>query len=112
MSSHKEELKSALGISAIATFYGIAGMIVWFIGPSLGFGYFERVVLIALILITWPFAMLINRWRKRRRETTESAEASKQPQAAGVSAPTGTYGELSRGAQEVVDWLHGTKLAV
>src|SRR5437016_11395066 len=65
MSAHGDQIKSVLGISALVSFYGIASLAVVFLGPSIGLTYVWEIVTIALLLLTWPFAILINHWRKR-----------------------------------------------
>jgi hypothetical protein len=56
MSGHGDQLKYALGISSLVTFYGIASLVVFYLGPSMGIGISYQIVLVALILITLPFA--------------------------------------------------------
>ncbi len=115
MSSHWEQLKSAIGISALVSLYGLASLLVWFFGPALGFGLSERIVLIALILLTWPVAILINHYRKKRAERHAGSEGEEK-QLAGVAkpaplrAPAGTYEELQRSAEEATAWLRSTRL--
>jgi len=36
MSYHSDQIKSAIGISAIVSVYGVVSILVWLIGPSLG----------------------------------------------------------------------------
>ncbi|MBV9209600.1 MAG: hypothetical protein JOZ52_03165, partial [Acidobacteria bacterium] len=118
MSGHGDQLKYALGISSLVTFYGIASLIVFYLGPSMGIGITYQIVLVALILITLPFALVINAVRKRRARKREAAEAAaaggeeavaeSQPQKG--KAPARAFEELSRGAEEAVQWLKGTRL--
>jgi type VI secretion system protein ImpL len=109
MSYHSDQLKYAVGISALVSFYGIVSMLVWLIGPSLGISESYRIIMIGLLLLTWPFAMLINRYRKRREEKKEGKQAAAAPAQA---APAVGYDELTRSAEEAVKWLHSTKLGV
>jgi len=115
--SHGDQLKSVLGISALVSFYGIASLALIFLGPAAGLSYVWIVVIVALLLITWPFAILINYLRKRRALKREAAEAAaadpnapKKP-AKGGSAPQRVYEELTRGAEEAVQWLRSTRLS-
>ena len=78
MTTHWEQLKSLLGISAGVSIYSIASLLVWFLGSSFGLGVTERILLIALILLTWPFAIVINHYRKRRREQQQSGSETGQ----------------------------------
>lgn len=119
MSQHGDQLKYALGISSLVTFYGIASLIVFYLGPQFGIGLTYQIVLVALILITLPFALVINSVRKRRAAKKEAAAAAVSTEAASEDAPqkgkAGTiparaFEELSRGAEEAVQWLRSTRL--
>lgn len=110
------EIKSVLGISALVSFYGIASLLVIFLGPSIGLNYTWEIIIIALLLLTWPFAILINHLRKRRAQKRETAgtaavdsAAAPQPAKAG-SAPRRIHEELARAAEEAVQWLRSSKL--
>lgn len=118
--SRLHELSYLFGVSGLMTIYGVAGTAVWFLGPSLGFGYTERIILIALILLTWPIGILINSARKRRAErNAEAAEAGDaEPAAKGSkgraalsAVKTPAHGNVEQGAEEAVQWLRNTKLA-
>lgn len=117
MSWHGEQLKSALGLSALVSFYGITTVLVWFLGSSLGLTVTSQIVIIALILLTWPGAVLIRRYFKAREEPTPApapdgrATAPRPRKQTQLPPPTGTYEELTRGAEEAVQWLRGTKLS-
>src|SRR6266536_1676734 len=117
MSAHGDQIKSVLGISALVSFYGIASLLVVFLGPSIGLTYVWEIVIIALLLLTWPFVILINHWRKRRAAKREAAQATApeagdaQPAAKSGSAPKRIHEELARGAEEAVQWLRSTKLS-
>ncbi|HEY0077419.1 MAG TPA: type VI secretion system membrane subunit TssM [Pyrinomonadaceae bacterium] len=126
MSSHGDQIKSALGISALISLYGVASLVVIFLGPQFGVGYMWQAVIIGLLLLTWPFALVINRVRKNRAERAEQAaagaSAAPAPSADGKAPKVqkgktqlppvaGTYEALTRGAAEVVQWLRGTKLS-
>src|SRR3989442_4025848 len=104
MSAHGDQIKSVLGISALVSFYGIARLAVVFRGPSLGLTYVWEIVIIALLLLTWPFAILINHWRKRRAAKREAAQAVAEetggaqpaPVKGGGGAPKRIHEELAR----------------
>lgn len=123
MGSHWDQIKSYSGVTAIVSLYGIASLLVVFLGPSLGFGLTEQIIIIALLLLTWPIAMLIMHYRRKRQERKESKEStvgteatkdytfSKRPN--GRSAPripSRVQEELTRGVEEVVQWLGSTRL--
>ncbi len=102
----KSEIKSMLGISALVSLYGIVSLLIWFIGPSVGFsGVWERVILIALILLTWPVIVLINNYRSRRSQAKPTID---KPKAKENTIPISE--ELTSKIEEVVQWLHSTKL--
>lgn len=116
MSTHGSQLQSVLGISALVSFYGIASIAILFLGPSIGLSYAWEIIIIALLLLTWPFAILINSIRKRRARKREAAQAAAAESAPpeqpvkGASAPKRVYEELTRGAEEAVQWLRSTRL--
>src|SRR3954466_14569122 len=108
------QLKSILGISALVSFYGIASLLVVFLGPSIGLSFTWEIIIIALLLLTWPFVVLINYARKRRtrqQEISQSAvpEANAAPMKPSA-APKRIHEELARGAEEAVQWLRSSRL--
>ena len=110
------EIKSILGISALVSFYGIASLLVIFLGPSIGLNYTWEIIIIALLLLTLPFAILINHLRKRRARKREAAAtapaegAAPPPSARTGNAPRRIHEELTRAAEEAVQWLRSSKL--
>lgn len=110
------QLKSVLGISALVSFYGIASLLVVFLGPSIGLTYAWQIIIIALLLLTWPFAILISHIRKRRAAKREAAEASSAQASSHAkpekesAAPKRIHEELARAAEEAVQWLRSSKL--
>jgi type VI secretion system protein ImpL len=110
------QLKSILGISALVSFYGIASLLVIFLGPAIGLSYTWEIIIIALLLLTWPFAILINYLRKRRSRKAEAAPAAPGDGAAAAkskpagSAPRKIHEELARAAEEAVQWLRSSRL--
>lgn len=113
MSVQGAQIKSALGISALVSFYGIASLAVYFLGPSLGLGLAWQVAIIGLILLTWPFGILISRLRARRARKREAMTAEVDAPVEGKAAgpPKRVYDELSRAAEEAVQWLRSSLLA-
>src|SRR5215467_11676409 len=101
-----DQLKYYLGIPFLVSFYGIVSLIVYYGGPALGIPLSYTIVVIALILLTWPIAIIINHFRKKRKRKAESAAESAPPQSgmapAGTGAPSRSYIELTRGAEEAV----------
>jgi type VI secretion system protein ImpL len=123
MSRIGSELRSVVGMAGVVSLCGIASLLVLYLGPQYGFGMAHQLILIALILLTLPFVLLINAWRNRRRRRREEAEAAAsgaEPHAGAAKGkrksgkqsdqPTRTYEDLTNGAAEAVQWLRGTKL--
>ncbi|HVG19896.1 MAG TPA: type VI secretion system membrane subunit TssM [Blastocatellia bacterium] len=113
--SHKDQLKSAVNIGGLVSLYGIASLLVVALGPQFGFGWGEQIVIIVLLLLTWPFAILINHYRKKRegrqsRDETTTAPSRAKAGRGGAGAPARAYDELARGAEDAVQWLRSTKL--
>jgi type VI secretion system protein ImpL len=114
MSEQWSQLKSYLGLSALVSIYGIASLLVLYAGPSLGLGLSTQIVIIVLLLLTWPFAILISRLARRRRARKEAAESSASTgssagsQRAGTSTPN--HGDISINTEEAVQWLRNTRL--
>lgn len=119
-------LRWAFDFSAYFGIYGVSLVAVWLLGPQLGYGPIGTIVIIALILITLPFALLFTYLRRRHKRQTEAAEeaqgggapaaqpagkAGKSQGKPGIAPVTGTYEELRRGTEEAVSWLRGTNLA-
>lgn len=115
MSSHKDQLKSALHITLYVSLYSIAGFIVYWAGSLLGLSFPFQIALIALIVLTWPFAIAINYFRKKREQKNTSGQPDVSPSAKqnrnAPVAPVRSYDELTRSAEEAVQWLRSTRLA-
>src|ERR1044072_7551451 len=113
MSDHGSQIKSYLGISAIVSLYGIAGLLVLYAGPKLGIDLTYQIVIIALLLLTWPFALIIGHYRRKKEEQTaipETTSGGNVVAKKGTTGVTRVYDEIVRGAEEVVQWLKNTKL--
>ncbi len=120
MSWHTSQLTYAFGIGGMMSFYGIMGLVAYML-PSTTISTNGRIIFIALILLTLPFALLFAFLLSRRRKKREAAEASAQPATASESAPeasapaklttpSGTYAEIDRGIQETIDFLKSSNL--
>ena len=109
------QLKFAFGLGSLMSFYGIVGLAVYLIpGNMMGMKY--KIVIIALVLLTIPFALFFAYLASRRGKkkaaqeaaakeaaVTDGAAAAAQPQK--LATPTGSYGELTAGVEEVVQFL-------
>lgn len=116
-----DQLKYALGLGGLVTFYGLVSLIVYFVGDRFGVGYTERIVIIALILLTLPFVLvggyLIARRSKKKAQAEEAAaaagtdaSASQSAAPSKLAAPTGNYDELTTGAEEAVQFMKSSNL--
>src|SRR5215213_7549801 len=118
MFSSGSQLSYLLGISAYVSFYGIACLLVGFIGYSLGFEVSTQIIIIALILLTLTFAILINLYRNIRallKEAVAQAAAAAAPADSPQidktpAAPKRVYDDQLRAAEEAVQWLRSTPL--
>jgi type VI secretion system protein ImpL len=119
-----QQLKYAFGIGSFMSFYGIVGLIVYML-PTTTVGNPTKIVIIALVLLTIPFALLIaflgarrNKKKAEKAETaavpaaqaSEGAPADAQPQK--LAAPSGNYADLNGGAEEVAQFLKSSNLGV
>jgi type VI secretion system protein ImpL len=117
------QLKYAFGIGGFMSFYGIVGLIVYML-PSSTASYNQKIVIIALVLLTMPFTLLIG-WlvtrRSKKKEEKAAAAVGTAPaqgpaeagngtasQPAKLTAPAGSYSDISTGAEEVVQFLKGS----
>ncbi len=114
------QLSWALGIGGLMTFYGIVNMVVWFAGEHLGYPVEYRVVVIAFILLTLPFALIIGYVSSRRSKKQEAAEAAAKEDTTAektadaapqkIAKPTGNYEDIDKSAEEVVQFLKSSNL--
>jgi type VI secretion system protein ImpL len=112
MFSHRDQLRHALQITFYVSLYSISCLLVFFLGSWAGIAVPYQFVIIALILLTWPAAIAINHYRKKKEILeTDAPNQSSKTTGRSSSASVRLYDELTRGAEEVVRWLRGTKLA-
>lgn len=117
-----EQLKFAFGIGGLMSLYGIVGLIVWVMGEKLNTPVQSRYVVIALVLLTLPFAlvgMYVAKRRKKKKEAKAAAETATQEANVGEKAdaapqkltnPTGNYAELNQAAEETVQFLKSSNV--
>lgn len=106
--------------------YGLIAVGVWIAGDKLGdTSMTYRIVLIAIVLLTLPFALvgsyMVSRRNKKAQKEELAAQEAKAVEAkagdaaaaapAKLNAPTGNYGELTTGAEEAVQYLKGSNLS-
>src|SRR5689334_2566909 len=106
-----QHLRRVLQITLYVLLYSIVCLMVLFLGSLLRITLPYQIVLVVLILLTLPFAMAVNHYRNRQTASKAANRPAKSGKSASVSAPVRVYDELTRGAEEVVQWLRSTKLA-
>ncbi len=116
---HVNQLKFAFGLTSIMSFYGVVSVAVWLLGDTLGYGMAYRVVIIAMVLLTLPFALVGNYFATRRKKKAEAkeeeAEVSKEEAKSSTKNRTSTAQiesdeDVSKGAEEVIQFLKGSNL--
>jgi Uncharacterized protein conserved in bacteria len=113
------------------SFYGLVGAVVYML-PSSTASYNQKIVIVAFVLLTMPFTLLVG-WLVTRRSKGKDEKAAAASAAApiGMSAPAeaasesgngtasqpaklttpaGSYTDISTGAEEVVQFLKGSGL--
>lgn len=112
---HFNQLRYALGIGGLFSFYGIVSLIVWFAGEKLKYPVTDRVVIIVLVLLTLPIALLIGYINSRRKNKSTVNEGSDNPpQVAMQSAKDSKTlsSEFESGIEEVSQFLRSAGLDV
>ncbi len=100
-------LKKLILFCALITLTGIALLMVLLLSDEIGI---TQIILIALILLCWPVGILINYLLKNRAAKAEAAPPDAAPKASGALTPTREYEELSRSAEEAVQFLRSNNL--
>ncbi len=118
------DLKFALGLSTMMSFYGIVSLIVYML-PTEKYGYSMtyKIVVIALILLTLPIALvagiMVSRRSKKAKAAEEAAkEAAKEGEAPDkadaekqkLNKPQGDYSDIGQAAEETVQFLKSSNL--
>lgn len=122
MSWHANQLKYALGLGGMMSFYGIVGLAIWLLPPNMVSNQY-KIVVIALVLLTLPFALLImfvssRRAKKKAKKEAEAQQAKQDgatpgaapPQQQQSAAPVGTFASLTSGTEEAVQFLKTSNL--
>ncbi|MGI9036770.1 MAG: type VI secretion protein IcmF/TssM N-terminal domain-containing protein, partial [Pyrinomonadaceae bacterium] len=124
MSWHGDQLKYAFGLTGMFSLYGVTFVGIWLLGDRLGDSNMTyRIVIIAVVLLTLPFALVGSYLVRRRGKKEAKAQelAAQESQAAGqtgtetaapakLAAPSGNYGELTTSAEEAVQFLKSSNL--
>lgn len=119
MSQITSKLKVVLGIGSICSFYGLFTMAMYLVPFRLG--YMERTIIVLVFLIvTLPFVILFSWLMSRRKKKKAAKEAEEKDSEGGndtaangqqpAPTPAGSYGSLSSGAEEAVQFLKTSNL--
>ena len=122
MSWHTDQLRYALGLGGLVTFYGLVTLIIFVAGSRFGVDLSYQIVIVALVLLTLPFALVISlvaSRRKRKRElaaqkeeeSKKSVEENGAPPVQKISSPSGRYEELNTSANTTFQFLQTSNLA-
>lgn len=123
MSWHTDQLKYALGLGGLVSFYGLVSVIVFVAGQQFGINLTTTIVVVALVLLTLPIALVIGYLATRRKKKPELAAAAPEAAAAAngdaaaaqpaakLNQPSGKYEELTQSADTAVNYLKSSNLA-
>lgn len=114
---HTSQLTYAFGIGGLMSFYGIMGLVAYML-PSTTISTNGRIIFIAIVLLTLPFALLftylIARRRKKKEALAENAAAQESTPTADSPAktakPAANNSEIDRGIAETVEFLKTSNL--
>ncbi|MCS6873742.1 MAG: type VI secretion system membrane subunit TssM [Pyrinomonadaceae bacterium] len=105
---HFNQLRYALGIGGLFSFYGVVSLIVWFAGEQLGYPISQRIVVIALVLLTLPISLVVGYVVTRRNNKSEVKQhVASSPQE--PTTPSVHFDELQKAAEQVVQFLAASK---
>lgn len=122
MSWHANQLKFALGLGGMMSFYGAVSLVIMLMPPGSFGGRQYQVAVIALVLLTLPFALIImfvasRRAKKKAKKEAEAAEQAAEGAPAAASsaaqapiAPVGNFATLTSGTEEAVQFLKTSNL--
>src|SRR4028118_227653 len=122
MSWHTDQLRYALGLGGLVTFYGLVTLIIFVAGSRFGVDLSYQIVIVALVLLTLPFALVISfvasrRKRKRELAAQKEEESKKSVEENGsqpvqkITSPSGRYEELNNSANTAFQFLQTSNLA-
>ncbi|HMQ04787.1 MAG TPA: type VI secretion system membrane subunit TssM [Pyrinomonadaceae bacterium] len=124
MNWHLNQMKYAFGLGGMMSFYGIVALIVWLLPANMVSNQY-KIVIIALVLLTLPFSLMImfvssrRAKKKAKLEAEAAAQAAEGGQAAPgavagtaapPSAPVGNFASLTSGTEETVQFLKTSNL--
>lgn len=122
MNWHLNQLKYAFGLGGMMSFYGIVGLVVWLLPPNMVSNQY-KIIIIALVLLTLPFSLVMmfvaSRREKKKakkeaaaKEAEQAAAGAAPAQPAAAAAPVGTFTSLTSGTEETVQFLKTSNLGL
>ena len=117
-SFYTDQLKSALGLTGLFTFYGIVAMIIWLGGNQFGSLHaknryycpcFTDAAVCARRRLCCKAAARKNRKPRKQKPKPENNQR-RQRKAQKLVAPTGNYDDLSKSSEEVIQFLKSSNL--
>ena len=120
MSWQTNQLKYAFGLGGLVSFYGLVSLIVFIGGRQFGLHLTYQIVIVAIILLTLPFALVIGyfatRKKKVEKEKVEQPAEAKaadngEPQPAKTGAPNGKYVDLTQNADTAIQFLKSSNIS-
>lgn len=111
MNWHWDQLRWALGIGGLFSLYGVVAVISVILDRKFGWGNQERLIILALVLISLPFALLITYLllRKRKKSEADEGDTAPEPEAPVRKGSGDGYTSLREGLEEVVRFLKGSQ---
>ncbi|MCY7344969.1 MAG: type VI secretion system membrane subunit TssM [Pyrinomonadaceae bacterium] len=115
---HIQQLKFAFGIGSFMSFYGIVGLIVVML-PAGTASYNQKIVVIAMVLLTMPLA-LVGGYVVNRRSKKKAAKVAAEAEAKGEvktdgdqpkkAEPAAINDDINKSTEEVVQFLKTSNL--
>lgn len=118
---HTSQLSYAFGLTGMLSFYGIVSVGVWILGDKFGYDTSYRIVIVAIVLLTLPFALIggyVSARRAKKREAAEAAAAEAEAAGEAVEAPAQqnlkgavpVNEDISQSTEEAVQFLKSSNL--
>ncbi|MBC7797973.1 MAG: type VI secretion system membrane subunit TssM [Pyrinomonadaceae bacterium] len=122
MSWQTDQLRYSLGMGTLVTFYGFVSIVIFVAGDRFGLDLNYKIVVIAIVLLTLPFALVIGLFATRKKKVkpedaaaegsdaaqTEENQAAAPPR---TTTPNGKYAELNESADVAFKFLQSSNLA-
>ncbi len=91
--------------------YGVMSLIIWFGGAQFGTGYKYRIIMIALVMITIPFALVGNYLFSRKKKTPDESKEESKSEPDKKAKPTAKNDpEFDSSVAEVVEYLRSSNI--